>query len=76
MLFSPLENIRTPPVTRRSLTTDMWSDTMKKHGVQRYIFKSRVREVVFLFTLPETDIAPETLEDEFPFGMAYFQVLS
>ena len=27
--------------------------------------------------LPETDIAPETLglEDEFPFGQAYFQVL-
>ena len=32
----------------------------------------------FLFTLPETNIAPETLglEDEFPFGMANFQVLS
>ena len=28
-------------------------------------------------TLPETNIAPENqwLEDEFPFGMAYFQVL-
>ena len=28
-----------------------------------------------LYTLPETNIAPENrwLEDEFPFGMAYFQ---
>ena len=28
-------------------------------------------------TLPETNIAPENgwLEDEFPFGMVYFQVL-
>ena len=30
-----------------------------------------------LFTLPETNIAPENgwLEDEFPFGMVYFQGL-
>ena len=30
-----------------------------------------------LITLPETNIAPENgwLEDEFPFGMAYFQML-
>ena len=30
-----------------------------------------------LFTLPETNMAPENgwLEDKFPFGKAYFQVL-
>ena len=32
---------------------------------------------ILFITLPETNIAPENgwLEDEFPFRMAYFQVL-
>ena len=35
------------------------------------------REVIFAATLPKTKIAPENgwLEDEFPFGKAYFQEL-
>ena len=48
-----------------------WNDRFLRI-ISRYIYI-----LIYVYTLPETNIAPENgwLEDEFPFGMAYFQVL-
>ena len=45
-----------------------------RFGLPKHV---QVLVVFLIITLPETNIAPETLslEDEFPFGMQFFQVL-
>ena len=51
-------------------TSGFWILSIQTKG--GHIFLNRI-----VFSLPETNIAPENgwLEDYFPFGMAHFQVL-
>ena len=57
--------LRSPRLGKKSLIPQKWA--LGNHPIK--IFEKT--------TLPKTNIAPENgwLEDEFPFGMAYFQVL-
>ncbi len=45
--------------------------------MEEFVSTARLMKIIRRTTLPETNIAPENwwLEDEFPFGMAYFQGL-
>ena len=52
----------------------VWTIMDFRFGLPKHV---QVLVVFLIITLPETNIAPETLslEDEFPFGMQFFQVL-